>query len=186
MRCSFCKPLLDRYSEATLCAQQMRQVSAHLQLCGECAAVLEELKVVDGLLTTLSPPQAPAANFTFAILAEVRSMPVPVTPRTNLVALAGAYVLVAWAIIAAWLQLAGIGLAGALSALAGFAASTAGVAHSVTADLTGIFGSGTPQVTAFVLTVLGLDVAIGLGIALIYFVVRPRLAARLASVRETS
>lgn len=186
MRCSSCKPLLDRYSEATLSTQQMLRISAHLQSCGECAAVLEELKVVDGLLTTLSPSQPPATNFTFAIMAEVHSMPVPVTPRTNVLALAGAYTLVAWAIIAAWLQLAGIGFSGALTALAAFAASSAGVAHSVTAGVTGVFGSGTPQVTAFVFTVLGLDVAIGLGIALVYFVVRPRLAARLASVREIS
>lgn len=186
MRCSSCKPLLDRYSEATLPAQQMAQISAHLQTCGECAAVLEELKVVDGLLTTLSPPQAPEPNFTFAIMAEVRSMPVPVTRRTNVLALAGIYTLVAWAIIAGWLQLSGIGFSGALTALAGFAASAAGVAHSVTAGVTGVFGSGTPQVTAFVFTVLGLDVAIGLGIALIYFVIRPRLAARLTSARETS
>lgn len=186
MRCSSCKPLLDRYSEGTLSAHQMLQVSTHLQLCGECRAVFEELKVVDGLLTTLSPPPVLATNFTFAVMAEVRSMPIPVTPRINVLALAGGYILVAWAIIAAWLQLAGIGLSGALTALSAFAASSAGVAHSVTAGVTGVFGSGTPQVTAFVFTVLGLDVAIGLGIALVYFIVRPRLAARLASVREIS
>lgn len=186
MRCSSCKPLLDRYSEGTLSTAEVLRIAAHLESCAECSAVFEELKVVDGLLTTLTPAQGPAANFTFAVMAEARSMPLPVAPRTNVLALSGAYILVAWAIIAVWLQVAGIGFSGALLALAGFAANAAGVAHSVTAGLTGVFGSGTPQVTAFVFTVLALDVAIGLGIALIYFVIRPRLAARLASARESS
>ena len=75
---------------------------------------------------------------------------------------------------------------GALTLVAEFAAQAAGSAHSLTAAVSGVFGSGTPQVTAFVLTVLALDTAVGMGIALVYFVVRPRLAARLASVRESS
>lgn len=186
MRCSSCKPLLDRYAEGSLTMQQLARISAHLSGCGECSAVLEELKVVDGLLATMSAPPAPPLNFTFAVMAEVRPLPIPAVPRTNVFALAGAYTLVAWAIIALWLQLSGVGVAGALTLLAEFAAQTAGSAHALTAAVSGVFGSGTPQVTAFVLTVLALDAAVGIGIAIVYFVVRPRLAARLASVRESS
>lgn len=184
MRCSSCKPLLDRYAEGTLGTQQMLRVAAHLEMCPRCAPLFEELKVVDGLLWTLSAPPAPAPNFTFAVMAEARSMPVPRERKTNLAALAGAYTLAAWALIAVWLQVSGVGFSGALASGAALAATSAGIAHSVTAGVSGVFGNGTPQVTAFVLTVLGLDVGVGLGIALVYFFVRPRLAARLASVRE--
>ena len=186
MRCSSCKPLLDRYAEGSLPMHRLARISAHLSGCGECCAVLEELKVVDGLLATMSAPPVPPLNFTFAVMAEVRALPVPAVPRSNVIALAGAYTLVAWAMIALWLQLSGIGVAGALTLLAQFAAQTAGSAHALTAAVSGVFGSGTPQVTAFVLTVLALDAAVGIGIAIVYFVVRPRLAARLASVRESS
>lgn len=186
MRCSSCKPLLDRYAEGSLSMPQLARIAAHLHGCGECSAVLEELKVVDGLLATISEPPAPPLNFTFAVMAEVRALPVPAVPRTNVVALIAAYTLVAWGIIALWLQLSGIGAGGALALVAEFAAQAAGSAHALTAAVSGVFGSGTPQVTWFVLTVLALDAAVGMGIALVYFVVRPRLAARLASVRESS
>lgn len=186
MRCSSCKQLLDRYAEGTLGTQRMLFVSQHLTACGECAAVLEELKVVDALLTTLHAPPAPAPNFTFAVMAEVRSMPLPSVPRTNVLAAIAAYVAVAWAIIVLWLNLAGIGISGGLALATTALTNAAAAVHAISAGATGVFGNGTPAVTAFVIAVLGLDVAVGIGVALVYYVIRPRLVARLASVPEGS
>ena len=68
VRCSSCEPLLDSYLEATLRPAQSRQVSAHLQDCGVCEALLSELRVIDALLHTASPPARFDASFTAGVL----------------------------------------------------------------------------------------------------------------------
>lgn len=179
MRCSSCSSLLDRYLEGSLSTPQLLQITAHLGTCAGCAVILEELKVVDGLLATIHTPE-PAPNFTFAVMAEVRTMPRPAVSRLNVAALLGTYVVVAWAIIAIWLHIAGITAQTALANTAS-AFSQLGIGvHLITTGAMNSFGHGAPLVTTFVLGVLALDLAVATGVVIVYGVVRPRLAAHLA------
>lgn len=182
MQCSSCKTLLDQYLEGTLSTREILRVSRHLLDCGECSTLLDELRAVDGLLATIGTP-APALNFTFAVMAEVRSMPVPATRRMNVGALFAGYTIVAWAIIAIWSAVAGITAQSAFentsSALIAFFEAGRAIANSAL----GSFGPGGSAVTTFAVGVLGLDLIIALGVLAVYVIVRPRLAAHLASSR---
>ena len=76
MRCSSCEPLFDRFLEGTLTPREQSEVAAHVRSCTGCALLLEELKVVDALLFTTQAAELPI-NFTFAVMAETRTMPPP-------------------------------------------------------------------------------------------------------------
>ncbi len=185
MRCSSCEPLLDRYIECTLTARQMRDVSTHLRTCKSCSALLEELRAVDGLLFTTTVPDLPE-NFTFAVMAEVNSMPAPRARQHPVWSFLALYSAAAW--VAAVLGIAYTGtsprtlLEAIYRALAaaggGFEHLAAAAAHSM--------GQSTPALAAFGAGLLVLDAAVAAAIAAVYFVIRPRLAARLASVSEAS
>jgi len=183
MRCSSCKPLLAGYVEGTLSAQEVLRVSHHLSGCAACGALLDELRSVDGLLATIAPP-VPAANFTFAVMAEVRGMPLPASHSTNVGALFGGYIVVAWAIIAIWLQAAGITVQSAFERSAMAFAAFLGAGHTIANSALGSFGSGASLASTFAFGVLGLDLLIALGVVLVYTMIRPRLAAVLASSPE--
>lgn len=185
MRCSSCEPLLDRYLEGTLPPRQMLLISAHLEQCVRCRELLEEVNVIDALLSTTRVPELPE-NFTFAVMAEVGSMPAPRARQHPVWSFLALYSAAAWVATVVAMAVTGT----SARALAGMAASMlrqAGLA-------TGAFGSSvshsithsTPGLAAFGFGVLTIDLAIACAFALIYFVVRPRLAARLASIPEAS
>ena len=119
-------------------------------------------------------------------MAEVRAMPVPSAPRSHLAALLGTYVVVAWAIIALWMRLAGVTMESAISATQSSGAQFIHAMQSIAGGALSSFGHSGPLVTTFVLGVLMLDVAVAAGIVIIYTVVRPRLAAHVASAPEGS
>ena len=185
MRCSSCEPLLDRYLEGTLPPRRMQSIRTHLETCAHCSELLDEVKVIDGLLSTTRVPDLPE-NFTFAVMAEVRSMPAP-RPRQHPV----------WSFLALYSAAAWVAAVIAMAATAttprALADMTAGVLRQA-GLVTGTFGASishslthsTPGLAAFGFGVLTIDVAIACAFALIYFVVRPRLAARLASFPEAS
>jgi anti-sigma factor RsiW len=83
VRCSSCEPLLDGYLETTLRPAQSRQVAAHLRTCSGCAALFGELRVIDALLHTASPPAAFDPGFTAGVLeaAESAAGPPRLIPR---------------------------------------------------------------------------------------------------------
>lgn len=185
MRCSSCEPVLDRYLEGTLPPRQMLLISAHLEQCARCRELLDEVKVIDALLTTTRVPDLPE-NFTFAVMAEVGSMPAPRARQHPVWSFLALYSAAAW--VASVIAMAVTGTSPqALAATAAAAMHQAGLA-------TGTFGSSishsithsTPGLAAFGFGVLTIDVAIACAFALVYFVVRPRLAARLASIPEAS
>jgi hypothetical protein len=72
MRCSSCEPLLDAYLETTLRRRQVRAVVLHLQSCGDCETLMEELRIVDALLTTARAPGSVDSNFTAAVVSATR------------------------------------------------------------------------------------------------------------------
>ncbi len=178
MRCSSCEILLDRYVEATLPPRQMTAVSAHLKTCDTCAALVNELRVVDGLMSTTKSVDLPA-NFTFAVMAEARTMPVAVERRLSVWSLLIFYLVAAWIALSGGFALFGPRLAFLERAFApiwsgagNIVAAIAGIAHGV--------GPAAPAVVAGVSFVLFVDVFLAGALIFFYRSVRPRLAAVLA------
>ncbi len=182
MHCSSCESALGGYLEGTLSHRKTLQIRDHLERCTACEALCAELRVVDALLTTVRHLE-PAPNFTFATMAEVRGMAQPHVPRTRLLAFVGTYLAAVWAVLGLWFLFANA------SARATFAMMTQVVAHGVSAagiaatGLSQALGHGSPVTTVFIAALL-LDIALALAFFIVYSVVRPRLAARLAHVQE--
>ncbi|HET9096729.1 MAG TPA: zf-HC2 domain-containing protein [Candidatus Baltobacteraceae bacterium] len=185
MRCSSCEPLLDRYIEGTLKPREMIAISAHLRQCAPCRELLEELKAVDGLLATTDVSALPE-NFTFAIMAEVRTLPAPRARQHPVWSFLALYSAAAWVAVVLAMALTGTHptsvLAAVSSGLARLGLFSASVSSNVSHGLTHI----APALAAFGAGVLLIDFAIAGAFALLYFVIRPRLAARLASFPESS
>ncbi len=100
MRCSSCEPLLDAYLEAALPRRRAFAVGAHLRTCEDCAALLQELRVVDALLTTARAP-AVAADFTATVVSATAAAPRSCGRRGSPLALAlVVYVALAWMLAA--------------------------------------------------------------------------------------
>ncbi|MEO6913070.1 MAG: zf-HC2 domain-containing protein [Candidatus Baltobacteraceae bacterium] len=185
MHCSSCERVLERYLDGTLHRRRTIAVDRHLAVCASCKALLTELKVVDGLLATVGTPQ-PAPNFSFAIMAEARSLAAPRSRRAPLWPLLGLYVTIAWILAAAWLSVSG----GDIRVLAqhGFgvtASAFSGLSSAAVSAFHGL-GHGAPLIGIFVAGVLILDLALAIGVFIVYRVVRPRLAAQLVRTGEIS
>jgi anti-sigma factor RsiW len=177
--------LLDRYLEGTLKPAQMRAIGEHLRSCEHCRGLLDEVKVIDGLLATTRVPELPE-NFTFAVMAEVGAMPAPRARQHPIWSFLVLYSAAVWAAAVAGMVVTGTGPA-AVIAMLGSALSKAGIAS---ANFSSAVSDGLthamPGLAAFGLGVLVIDIAMACAFALLYFVVRPRLAARLAPVSEAS
>jgi len=179
VRCSSCEPLLDRYLEGTLSPRQMIDIGEHVRTCASCARLLEEVKVIDALLFTTDVPELPN-NFTFAVMAEARSLPAPKPLQHRLWSFVTLYLTAAWIAALALFAASGASLtkigaataAGFGSLTQSFSGGASGVAH------------GAPALATFSVGVLSVDLALAAVAATVYFLVRPRLAAHLASVSE--
>ncbi len=178
MRCSWCEPRLAEYLEGTLSARRMAVVARHVHGCASCSSLIEELKVVDALLATSTPPDLPA-NFTFAVMAHARSMPLPQPRRLPIWLAAAGYVIAVWLLAGGWFLARGTGAfvaAGhALSpfgrGLGALATAGAGVGHA--------FAPNALAIGAIVFAVLAVDLLALAGLFYFYRVVRSR---RLATV----
>jgi|SRR5579872_7183329 len=177
VHCSWCEPRLDRYLEGTLRPREMRLVDAHLPQCSACASLLAELRVVDALLATPTRPQLPP-NFTFAVMADVREMPLPVG-RRRVSFWAG----LSFYTIAVWLSMIAFATQLHFGTLTfAFAPQRAALTHALGA-LVGVWhaiGSATPIALAGGICVLAIDVILLALVILFYRTIRPRLRARLA------
>jgi anti-sigma factor RsiW len=176
--------LLDRYIEGTLKPAQMRAISEHLRSCEHCRALLDEVNVIDGLLATARVPELPQ-NFTFAVMAEVNSMPAPRVRQHPVWSFLALYSAAVWAAAVAGMVLTGTTprmVYAAMDATLGkLGIASATFSSSLSHGLT----HAMPGLAAFGFGVLVIDIAIACAFALLYFVVRPRLAAALAPVSET-
>ncbi len=178
MRCSSCETDLDRYIEGTLAPRRMAAISAHLRTCDTCNALLDELRVVDALLATTDCTEL-APNFTFAVMAEVRTMPRPQSRSLSVWAILSFYLLVAWIAATAVavashgnVPLLGTAVAQTQAAAGDAFAALAGAAHGV--------GPAAPLAIGIVIAILTLDLVLAATLVVFYRTVRPRLAARLA------
>jgi anti-sigma factor RsiW len=173
--------LLDRYLEGTLKPAQMRAIGEHLRSCEHCRGLLEEVKMIDGLLATTRVPGLPE-NFTFAVMAELNSMPAPRARQHPVWSFLVLYSAAVWAAAVAGMVLTGTG-PGTVIAMLGSALNKAGIASSTfSSALSNGLTHTMPGLAAFGFGVLLIDIAMACAFALLYFVVRPRLAARLAPV----
>ena len=185
MNCSSFEPKLVSLVEDELTPRERAAVLGHVEGCTSCSRLLEDVRIVDGLLLQTRPVE-PAQNFTYRAMAEIRSMPAPRARRPRWWLYVAAYLGVAWlAILAAAIfggPMVGAAIAGAANWSVGTAAALDSLVH---AGLRG-FGHGLSSLTAMTIGVLVFDVALAIAIAIAYSVVRPRLAARLSRASEAS
>jgi anti-sigma factor RsiW len=177
--CSSSEELFEGYLDGTLLPAQRARLLAHLASCGPCKGVLEELRVVDALISSPRHVELPA-NFTFATMAEVRAVPRPQTTSAPVYAYLVSYLVAAWLLI-------GAGFLFAATAMRAFG-ETALDASASLARVFGIVGHAGARVAGdfgALGTVLGaailLDVAVVIALVVGFTVVRPRLADHLRS-----
>lgn len=185
MRCSSCEPLLDAYVEGILMPAARARLEAHLTECCRCSALLEELRVIDALL--LAPRRLePAPNFTFAVMAEVRTLPPPVVHNVSPLPMFGAYLAFAWLAIAMWFLMGGT----ASQATLAYGEQTLARLGSALAALVGsganLFGHATVGVGAAMGLILVLDIMLAAGLAVGVVAVRSRRVERLSGTSEVS
>ncbi|HZZ63998.1 MAG TPA: zf-HC2 domain-containing protein [Candidatus Baltobacteraceae bacterium] len=183
MRCSSCKPLLDRYAEGTLARHEMASVAAHLRSCGECSALLDELKVVDALLLTSRAADL-QPNFTFAVMAEIQALPAPRAREHAVWGFLVLYSAAVWMATVIGMVVTGTSPAAAIAFTAALLARAGIAGNAFAAGVTPAFTHTLPGLAAFGFAVFVVDLAIAAAFAFIYFVLRPRLAAQLVSVPE--
>jgi anti-sigma factor RsiW len=174
VRCSSCEPLLDEFIEHLLPDRAMHAVGAHVDACAACASLLAELRSVDALLET-TRPAALSPNFTFAIMAEVRSLPAPRQRSIPFWAILAAYLVGAWIAASAAIVVAG-GTHLSLHAVTYQATHVGGL--QAIAGLLRAIGPISPVVGIGVTFVLLADMALLAGIVVFYRNLRGRVAAR--------
>jgi anti-sigma factor RsiW len=179
VRCSSCEPLLDEFVDHLLPARTMQAVGAHVNACAACASLLAELRSVDALLESARPATL-SPNFTFAVMAEVRSLPSPRRRSVPFWAILASYLVGAWIAASAAIVVAG-GARLSLHAVTyqathfgGFAA-IAGLLHAI--------GPISPVVGIGVTVVLVADMALLAGIIVFYRNLRGRMAARTSAAQ---
>ena len=178
MRCSSCEPLLDRYLEGTLTPRQMAAVSSHVRSCDHCTSLVQELRVVDALLASTKAVEV-APNFSFAVMAEVRSIPMIERRMTSAWSMLWFYLIGAWIALGAAYAMFGVSAPWLKSLAAMFLvparetlAAIGGIAHG--------FGSALPITIGVVGAVLFLDALLAGALVLFIRTIRPRLVASLA------
>lgn len=184
MRCSSSRVKLDEYVDGTLEPLRARAIERHLAGCGACGALLEELRSIDALLLTARTID-PSPAFTFATMAEVRSLPAPHVHRSPVLSIGAVYLVFAWTLIGLWFAFGGSAGRGVLSLILGTLGAYGAAIARLSSVTGGVFGHATSGVTALMGAILALDIVATVGIALVYGVVRPRLAAHLARSWET-
>lgn len=167
MRCSWCEPLLDGYLESALPPRQMREVDAHVRRCRSCEALLAELRVVDALLTTASPPAIVGSEFTAAVVSATAQAHQPQRRRPPFWIFLTLYLALCWIAVGV-LALEGNSIGTMLSAVV--ASSTR--ALSETSAVVSALSPGTPMLAAIVSCVLLIDLAL---VAVLLFFVRRRM-----------
>jgi hypothetical protein len=100
VRCSWFEPLLDDHLEGTLRPREARRVAAHLRACPGCARLLDELRVVDALLTTARAPGV-AGDITAAVVSATAATQPHARRRLRLSVALLLYLLAAWVLAAA-------------------------------------------------------------------------------------
>jgi anti-sigma factor RsiW len=179
VNCSSSETLFEAYLDDTLLPAQRARLLAHLNRCGRCKGVLEELRVVDALLACPRAVELPQ-NFTFATMAEVRALPRPHVSPAPIYAYLIAYLAAAWLLIGAgflfaWTTIRAFGETA--FDVSGQLAHTLGAIGHAGARVLGDFGS----LGTFVGAAIVLDGFVAFALVFVFTIVRPRVAGRLRS-----
>ena len=179
MSCSSSEDLFEGYLDGTLAPAQRARLLAHLSSCGRCKGVLDELRVVDALIASPRHVELPE-NFTFATMAEVRSLPRPHVSSAPVYAYVISFLAAGWLLIGAGFLLASSTMRAfgetALDVSAGFAHTLGLVGHAGT-RMVGDLGS----YAALFGAAMVLDVTVAVAVILGFVILRPRLRERLRS-----
>lgn len=100
MTCSWCEERFERFLDGDLSDGERARLLAHVDGCDGCRGLLEELRVVDGLLLTPSAVELPS-DFTVATMADVHELPLPQARRAPITATLVAYIVGAWSLVGA-------------------------------------------------------------------------------------
>ena len=179
MSCSSSEALFEAYLDDTLAPAQRARLLRHVNACGACKGVLDELRVVDALLASPRAVELPE-NFTFATMAEVRSLRRPVASPVPLYAYLVSYLVAAWLLIGAGFLLAGPTmrtLGETVLDVSGSLVRTFGSLGHAGARLAGDLGPLGSLIGAAIV----LDVAFVAALVVGFAVIRPRIADRLRS-----
>ncbi len=169
MSCKWCEARLASLVDGELTPRDRSLVTAHVARCATCAALLSELRVIDGLLLTSREVRL-APNFTVATMAELHELPPPAATRPPIAALVVCYVVGCWLLVGAALLLSP-------DRLGAVAATVLDAARTVANALGGI-GRVFARLAGWSLVI---DVALLILFAVALRRVRPRLAKLLRS-----
>ncbi|BDE07651.1 hypothetical protein WPS_29270 [Vulcanimicrobium alpinum] len=179
MSCSSSEALFEGYLDNTLVPAQRARLIAHLNACGRCKGVLEELRAVDALLSSPRAIELPA-NFTFAVMADVRSASRPQVSAAPVFAYLMSYLIAAWLLIGAAFLLAA-------DAVRAFGDAAFGLSAQVLRTLGAVGHAGlhiaddVGALGALLGTAVVVDLAIAFALVVGFTVVRPRLVERIRS-----
>ena len=182
MRCSSCSNDLDRYLEGTLSPARMRAMAEHLRTCDDCRATLDELKIIDALLATTAPVEL-APNFTYAVMAELRTRPLPRAFRLSHWALLTFYTIGAWvALVAFWVFARALATATLSSASSNAVTATSSTFAALASGMHAL-APYAPFAAVAVLLIVAIDAAFFGAIFLYQRRIRPHVLAAIA-IRE--
>jgi anti-sigma factor RsiW len=172
--------VLDEYVEATLPPRRMLAIAAHLQQCPACETLHRRLRIVDGLLHTRKMLDV-EPDFSKAVMAQVRTMPVPHAPRRAIWIVALFYLICAWvgAFTVALVWPHAHVAPGAWTNVASSAWQA--VSHGVHA-----LSPVAPIAFSIVVSVLAIDALLFGAIYVFYRTIRPRLNDHLAASETAS
>jgi anti-sigma factor RsiW len=100
VNCSWCEERFERLLDGLLNGAETARLRAHVDTCAACRSLLEELRVVDALLLEPRAVDLPP-NFTFATMADVRTLPQPNVTPPPVAACLAAYLVAAWSLTGA-------------------------------------------------------------------------------------
>jgi anti-sigma factor RsiW len=177
VNCSSFESLLDEYVDGALAPRDRALVAAHVSGCANCSSLLEELRVIDALL--LQPRRVELApNFTFKVMADVRTTPRPRVHRIHGLTVIATYLAFAWIAIGLFFFFGGAAAHAtwvALPATFGHAGDAFGALSTATARL---FGPNTFRITAAMSALMLVDAALALLLGAAVYFARGRRGAQ--------
>jgi anti-sigma factor RsiW len=177
--CSWCEERFERFVDGACTDAERVRLLAHIDTCNACSGLLEELRVVDGLLLEPRAIELPA-DFTHATMADVHALPLPRTSRRPLLAWLASFIAGAWCLIGAASLIAPKTVLGTLETALHVARELGGMLGAVGRMLAHLASRG--DLASWSTVAGGIVLADVLALALLIAVVRfarPRLTSRL-------
>ncbi|MGP6158870.1 MAG: anti-sigma factor family protein [Vulcanimicrobiaceae bacterium] len=176
MPCSSFEPLLAPYLDGALPPVDWVRLNAHLERCGACASLLDELRVIDGMLLTTRPVD-PEPNFTFRVMTELNAFPAPRARRAPMLGVVAAYLVFSWLLIGGFFFFAGAYAKEAMAVVAGSLGRFGTAFGGLSTATSHLFGGATFSVTAAMSAILLIDLLVAVLAIGLHGALRARLSA---------